>query len=237
MLDNIQALALIKEYNEGSRRALNDLVILHQPLVGYYSRKYFTSLSKHPIIELDDIISAANTGLLKAIKSFDNEKGTIFKYFAGRAIKQAIMDFILVNINTIRSPQNKLKSDHQIYKLIEQLEGELKREISEEDVIESELFSQDEIHHYYNKVVTSPMTYYFDVADEQEDDNNAEQLDKIKQCFSHLTEQEKYVITHFFALDNAEEKTLTQMAKELGITKQYVFHVKSRALMKIKKMI
>ena len=236
MLDNIQALALIKEYNEGSRRALNDLIILHQPLVGYYARKYFTSLSKHPIIELDDIISAANVGLLKAIKSFNNEKGTMFKYFAGRAIKQAIMDFILVNINTIRSPQNKLKSDHQIYKEIERLEGELKREISEQDIEESELFSKDAIHHFYNKISTSPIGT-FDVADEEEEDEQGEQLERIKDCFPHLTEQEKYVITHFFSLDDVEEKTLTMMGDELGVTKQYISHVKQRALNKIKKLI
>src|SRR5690606_487337 len=161
------------QYKEqGSSRALNDLVILNQDIVGNCARKYFTSLQKHPIIELNDLISAANIGLLKAIDAYDEEKGSVFKYFAVRAIKQAIMSFILTNMNTIKSPFHKMQSDHKIYKLIEQLEGELKHEITQEDIEDSDLFTKDEIEHYYNKTTVGRMPNYFDASEGEEQDDS-----------------------------------------------------------------
>ena len=237
MITNEQALLLIKEYKQGKHRAKNTLVISYQDLVGYYARKYFTSLQNHPMIELDDLISSANFGLLKAIESYDEDKGTVFKYYAAHAMKRSLMDFILANVNLIRSPFHKMQSDYKIHKLIEQLEGEMMTEISEDDVVESGLFSKDEVQHYYNKSRTERMPEYFNPADENEDDYQEEQLDKIKACLSHLNATEKQIIQHFYELDDKEKLTMLELGESLGISKQRVGQVKYKALNKIKEML
>ncbi|KAF2520058.1 sigma-70 family RNA polymerase sigma factor [Flavobacterium salilacus subsp. salilacus] len=237
MITNEQALLLINEYKQGKHRAKNTLVISYQPLVGYYARKYYNSLQNHPMIELDDLISAANTGLLKAIESYDEDRGTVFKYYAAHAMKRSLMDFILANVNLIRSPFHKMQSDYKIHKLIEQLEGEMMTEISEDDVVESGLFTEDEVQHYFNKTTTERFPEYFNPADEDDYNYDEEQLEKIKACLPHLNKNERAIIEHFYELDDKEKLTMLELAEKLGITKQRVGQVKYKALNKIKKLL
>ena len=239
MEQNEKALALLQEYKEGgNRRALNDLVILFLPLVSYYSRKYFTSLQYHPIIEQDDLLSVGNIGILKAIESYDLDRGTVFKYYAARAIKQSIMDFIIMHINTIRSPHNKMISDHKIHKMIEKLEGEHQAEVTQEDIEDSGLFSQNEIEHYYSKTTTSRTPDYFDIAEDEDNDTTNEQLELINKVLPQLSEREQYIIKGFYQLGEYDNKlSLLEVAKELNITKQRASQLKAIAVKKLQELI
>lgn len=75
-----------EEMKKGSKEARNKLIEHNLRLVAHIIKKYYSNSS-----EQDDLISIGTIGLIKAISSFDYEKGTRFATYGARCIENAIL--------------------------------------------------------------------------------------------------------------------------------------------------
>ena len=238
-LTNAETLVLIQRYKAGEEGVRNTIVMGYQQLVIHYAKTYFTSLKNHSIIELDDLIAAGNIGLIKSTENYNPEHKTQFSYYAGINIKGQIMTFILSNMNTISSPQNKMKSDHRINILIEELSQKLNREVNEDDIINTGQFTKDEVNHYFNKSMIVEMPEYFDAEDVEdiEYNNMIEQYNHVIKYLKYLKPKERIVIKHYYGINGYEKLNIPQIGQKLGVTKQRVNQIKIVALNKIKEKL
>ncbi|PZR20891.1 MAG: hypothetical protein DI539_09470 [Flavobacterium psychrophilum] len=231
ILKQADVIAELEKYNAGDLKALNRIVEGNLRLVVYIAKKYSKIIKDNDTIDINDLIGEGNLGLMVAIQKYDPSLIS-FASFATLHIRKKVIDCILDFQKTIRSPQNKGKSDSKIRKKIQEMEQELLREITFDDLQELNIYKDEDIKHYFNSPTTSPIPEYYDIMDEPEEDEDINK-DKMLLALRYLKGKEYKVITEAFGI-NTDVKTLTAIGKELGITRERVRQIKVAALNKLK---
>lgn len=143
--------ALLKKYKEFpkklSPKQKNQLIGEYAPLIKYIAQKIAVRLPSN--IELDDLISAGVIGLMDAIDKYDPSRDNKFKTYAEFRIRGAILDELRAQDWVPRSIRDKAKL---LDKTMVQLEAELGRSPSDEEVAKALNVSLDEFHDMVNQV-------------------------------------------------------------------------------------
>lgn len=143
--------ALLKKYKDEPKKISpeekNKLVTEYSPLIKFIAQKIASRLPAN--IEIDDLISSGVIGLMDAIDKFDPTRDNKFKTYAEFRIRGAILDELRSQDWVPRSIRDKSKI---LDKTIVQLETELGRSATDEEVAQALNMSVDEYHDLLNQV-------------------------------------------------------------------------------------
>lgn len=178
----------------GDKNARNLLIEHNLRLVAHIVKKFENTGE-----DSEDLISIGTIGLIKAIESYQKDKGTKLATYAARCIENEI----LMHLRSLK----KTKKDVSLHDPIgTDKEG---NEISLIDVLGTEAGEVEE--RVQLKIEKNKIYHHIHVLDERE----------------------KEVIIGRYGLDNEEERTQREIAKELGISRSYVSRIEKRALLKL----
>ena len=232
-----------------SLAARQKLVRSNLKLVVNIARKT-VQVSHLPMI---DLIQEGNLGLMVAVEKFDYKLGYRFSTYAAWWIKQAIFKAISEQSHCIKIPVYIQETLSKFSKVKASLEQKYNTQVNNEEVAKHMNISAEKIDTFlgaYTKSLSLDSSYELNsgsevtLADILEDpkaavyaDAEYENLKKdIESVVSQLKEREQAVVRMRFGLDNLGKKTLEEIGKIYGVTKECIRQTESRALKKLREM-
>lgn len=232
-----------------SLAARQKLVRSNLKLVVNIARKT-VQVSHLPMI---DLIQEGNLGLMVAVEKFDYKLGYRFSTYAAWWIKQAIFKAISEQSHCIKIPVYIQETLSKFSKVKASLEQKYNTQVNNEEVAKHMNISAEKIDTFlgaYTKSLSLDSSYELNsgsevtLADILEDpkaavyaDAEYENLKKdIESVVSQLKEREQAVVRMRFGLDNLGKKTLEEIGKIYGVTKECIRQTENRALKKLREM-
>lgn len=246
---------LITKAQAGDKKALDAVVLANTRFVISVAKQYPCKK-----LEIGDLISAGNEGLIKAALRFDHTRGFKFISFAVWWIRQAIQQTLSEDDRLVRLPLNKIGIQSKIAKIATIFEQEEQRQPTTTEVIDIYAASEGRMTDINDEFVTdylatmgnrefsidasvsSSSESSTEYSNFMEGVNNVEDIfDKhdskkaLRMMVSTLHPREQYILTKHYGLDGETALSLEQLGMKLELTRERVRQLRENGIRKLKK--
>lgn len=222
----------------GDQKALDTLIKSNLRFVISCAKQYVNQG-----VELIDLISAGNYGLLQAARNYDPDKGYRFLTYAVWYIRREILKEIYNNGRTIRYPITFITNVSKVKKAYDKFIKENNREPSEDELLEladvsKKQYDSVNLNKNYCQSLETPIYEDATLEDVVLDDSvDIEQnfvTDAILNCINRLPERERIIIREYFGIGCVNKK-IPEIAEELGLGNERVRQLKKSGLQRLEK--
>ncbi|HEY4483690.1 MAG TPA: sigma-70 family RNA polymerase sigma factor [Candidatus Paceibacterota bacterium] len=249
LLTGVEERELAKRILEGDEEAKNTLANANLRLVVSIAKKY---IGRSSDLTLLDLIQEGNLGLFKAVEKFDFRKGFKFSTYATWWIRQAVTRALADQSRTIRIPVHMVETIAKYKQVVRRLSQDLGREPLPQEIA-TEMGIDVEKIHMIEKIDQS--TASLDRSPLEDDDDRSSLgdfvaddkiappdqevsrrilRDQIQEILDDLTPKERKILEMRHGLEDGVMRTLEEVGKEFGVTRERIRQIEAKAHEKIR---
>lgn len=244
-LDSKSECDLARRIQQGDQEARNELVGANLRFVVRLATDF-----QGCGMDLEDLISAGNVGLITAAERFDPERGVKFITYALWWIRQAILNSLSQDTRTVRLPANRVKLLNSITQIAREIQQKTGFEADDSEIADILGVPVDRVREMlmWSRELASldqptsgdesqlPLNVIADDRQVSPDHEVSDASDhqQLQLALASLEDREAHVLREHFGLIDDEPKTLEAIGQNVGLTKERIRQIKEKALRKLR---